>query len=424
MSLNADSTMKDTHPDLSTPHEKFPGLGRICLYDRVTAMFLDVGDDAEIARELSEEFDSKITAGVVTGIRQEAAMTAENQKPEIRRKWSYRYKNLTVNNVVKEYMFIEGKHNFLKAKREFAEEIEALVQKTPTDKLWIAINDALGRNNISLEFVYELLAYGRTARKLEKLVRPYADAKLMTLDQGMMDVATRVRTYCDEGERDGAQRIRHVAKILDQNEKIITLEDAAFLVEYGRFAGDSMARDPSFINRVLHGADVFVKPPSVLDQLLLGDVSNHLSSAEIAQLVVTLRSNPVMKKTQLEQILSYARRHISGIEIMKELGRKNEKPEQVQVMVQKALESLQRVVEDHLSITDIASFLSNNDMASAAGQGVNVNILAAMLAELNQLPTFDAVVGKLSAPAKTRYAFPSDRYCKKRFGTPGPFKKN
>jgi len=188
MSQNGDSKIKNVPPDLSEPHKKFPSLGRVCLYDRITAMYLDVGDDAEIAISLSDELGYRITPDVVTEVRQEAAMMAESQKPEIRRKWSYRYKNLTVNNVIKEYMFIEGKHNFLKAKREFAEEIETLVQKTPADKLWIAINDALGRNNISLEFVYELLAYGRTARKIEKLVRPYADGKLLTLEEGMMDV--------------------------------------------------------------------------------------------------------------------------------------------------------------------------------------------------------------------------------------------
>ena len=422
MKPSEDVKPKDEFPCLSTPHEKFPSMGRVTLFDRVTSMYLDTGDDAEIARTLSEELGTNVTPDTVAEVRKEAAMVAEKQPPEIRRKWIYRYKILTVNNIVKEYMFIEGKHNFVRAKREFAEEIEALVQKTPSDRLWIAINDALGRNNISIELVYELLAYGRTARKLEKLVQAYADSRLLTTEEGMRDVSMKVRRYCDE-ENDSAKRIRFAAKLIEQNEKLLTMEDTAFLVEYGRFAMDSVTPEPNFTNRILRGADVFVKPPSILEQLLLGDVSKHLSSAELPQVILALRSTPLMTKPQLEQVLSYARRHIDGIEIMKKLGTKDQKPEQVQVMVMKALQSLQKVVEDHLCIVDATSFLSNHELGSAASGGMNIKTLEAKLAELNRLPSLEAVIKKLSEPSKATFVFPADKYCMKRFGTAGPFAK-
>lgn len=405
-------------PDMTRPHEKFPMWSRPELYDRVTAMFMDSWDDAEVARSLAEEAGVPVGADTVTSVRKEAGMVAETMPTDIRRRWIYRYRNLTVNNLVKEYMFIEGKYNFLKAKREFAAEVEQLVQKTPPERLWIAINDALGRNNISLELVLELLAYQVIHRKIERLVASHAERHHQSTEQAMHDVAGRLSSFIAEQDgRDTVRCAQFLATLLAQSESVFTREDVDFFVELGKHANDSDTPDQSYSVRITRGADTFVKAPSVIDRILLGDVSNHLSSAEIAQIVVALRTRPVIARDSLEALRSYTSRHITGLKTMAELGRGKEIPSQLRVVEVKALESSQKVVNDHLVISDYRQFFTEPEMAQAAAHRISMDALQKMLDTLNGLSTMDEVLTAVPGFSRTTFVFPTDRYCLKRFGS-------
>lgn len=410
--------------DLSKPHDKFPYCSVESLYDRVTSMYLDCWDDAEIAGALSAEFRCDIREEMIGAIRMEAALEAEARRtPEVRRKWIYRYKNLTVNNLVREYMFMEGKTDFLSAKMELADEIDFLVRTTPADRLWIAVNDALGRNNIGEDLIHGIQAYGKAARKVESAVGAYEKSKGIAFRGGVGEVAKMVAALHGRATRqDVHETARFMATLLGRDEKAFDEADVEFCLEYNRHSLTAVAGEAGSLSQIMQGADVAVRAPSLLDQVL-GGISRDLSSGEILQLVEQIKKGPLLSRGQGEKIRSYAARHISDDEMRKKLAvseassrRRQDEMATIQILV--------KTVDDHISLTDARTFFTSQEIAHAERRGVMEPHLQSLLSKLNLLRSMDAVVAQIhDKQLHTKFDFPAERYCMRRFGVPGPFGK-
>lgn len=406
-----------TLSDLALPHAKFPFCSRASLYDMVTGMYLDCWDDAEIARSLASEYRCDISQATVNGLRIEASSEAEaRHSPELKRKWIYRYKHLTVNNLVKEYMFLEGKEDFLRAKRDLADEIDLLVRTSSADRLWIAVNDALGRNNISEDLIQKLLAYGKTARKLEAAISDYEKARSVTFKGGIGEVAAMIAALHGKADGQDARNVaRFMAILLACEETAFCVEDVDFCIDYNKQAllSSAVAGSPAF--RVMHGADVVEQEPDVLDQVLSG-IAHDLSSSEILKLVELVRKGPLLSKGQGERIKAYAARHVSDDEMRKKLAvieassrKRQEEMASIQILL--------TAVDDHLSLREAKTFFSPQEIARAESRGIIEPHLQALLNKLNLLRSMGAVVAQINEQQlQTKFEFPSERYCQRRFG--------
>lgn len=408
--------------DLSEPHDKLRFCTRANLYDRVTSMYLDCWDDAEIAGALSAESGCDVSPETISGVRVEASVEAEaRQSPEIRRKWIYRYRHLTVNNLVKEYMFLEGKNDFLRAKRELADEIDFLVRTSPADRLLIAVNDALGRNNIGMDLIEKVLAYGRAARKVEAAIGAYEKSKGMTFRGGVVEVARMVSAIHGRASAQGGKgTAAFMATLLGCSEKTFGEEDVEFCLECAKFSlvTNTWAANP--LSRIMQGADMNTGQSALLDQVLAG-IAHDLSAPEVMQLVTQVRQAPLLSEGQRDKLRMYAERHISDIEMKDKLAVSETSFRQRQQEL-KAVQELIRVLEEHFSLRDAATFFTPQDIANAARRGIIEPHLQAMLAKLNLLRTMDAVVEQITKQElNTKFDFPAQRYIQRRFGVSGPF---
>lgn len=246
-------------PGLQEVHPEVPLLSKAELYDRVTRLYLELFDEKKIAASLSKSFGVEISGRQVKAFRVEAAAAAERMdSEEQRRRWIYRYRNVTVNNLVKEYMSITGAHELLASKRELAEEIDELSREIPENRLLMAVNEALGRNNIDREFVKAMLSYCATARELEPLVVGYAKAQAMTSEEAYFDLATKVGGLGVGGE---TARLGFLARTLGCSAGHLAARHIAFLLEYRRTVRGPK-QGATFIERLMHGADLLGGRPT------------------------------------------------------------------------------------------------------------------------------------------------------------------
>lgn len=401
---------------LSSPHELFPFWSRAQLYDRVTAMYLDFPDDREIARSLSADLRLELTEATISAIRVEAALAAERQPHAVKRRWIYRYRRLTVNNLVKEFMFMEDKHNFLKAKRELAEEIVALVRQTPPDKLCIAVNDALGRNNIGADLIHKLEAYGHCSRKMRDAAKSYAVLAGLDDESALLRIADKLAVlHATECNRDLGKTALALAKILKTRSNSIDGNDVTFFLEYHNLANEDQESARSFMSRIVSGSDVGIGLQSVLQQVLDG-VSHHIPRTGIANLIEIVRSNLVMERSDLEQVRDYAVRHARDLETSRKLQHAARLPDNIEKSTIDELGTLERLVSNHLSLLSSGSFFSKAELTGASRRNISSGDLQAVLDRLNRLETEEEITQLATSLFAGRgFAFPTDRYLDRRF---------
>ena len=414
---------EQTADDLSAPHEQFPPLTRATLYDLVTRMYLDCGDDGEVAVALSGQYGSDVTSDHVHSFRREAAVWADrDESPDIRRKWIYRYQTLTVNNLVKEYMFMEGKLDFLSAKRELAEEIDSLTLNTPANRLWIAVNDALGRNNIGTDLIRALQAYLEAARRIEGYVRPYAQKHELSVNDAMLRVAAELRSFTlkDRAGKKGSGKADHVERELDLAEGTLTAEDEEFLREFKRFSTAPTESKHNLMYRIMHGADVLRKPiAGPLEKIIRGKTQG-IDADDIEEAFHGMRAHAVLDSEQLTTLRDCAIRHIEQHNLRKEINAATDVPADATIRAQEAWESLEDVANDHLDIRDLHRFYTLKEVAKAERLGITESDLQNVLDTLNSLGSFELTTHRLERAEDIwphrRIEFPAERYCRKRFG--------
>lgn len=405
--------------ELAEPHAMFPSWTRTQLYDRITGMYLDCPDDSEIAHHLSSDLKLDLNANIISDIRVEAALAAETQPPAVRRRWIYRYRRLTVNNLAKEFMFLEKKGSFIQAKRDLAHEISTLVQSTPPDKLCIAVNDAMGRNNIGADLIHTLEAYWRTLRKMEDAAGRYADRSGMTMDAALLNIADKLTLlYNSECHKSVKKAATALGEILGQLPGTINEDDAAFFLEYKRFTDDEKSSGGTMASKLFHCADFVAGPKSVLQRVLDG-AAHHISASELTNLTDALRSNHVMARTDLEQVREYVARYIGDIATLKRLRDGADQTETAQENMLRALKVLERVIDNHLSLLDQERFLTKKERARANRCGISPNDLRVVLERLNNLPDPDEVEHLANQIFDGKdFDFPIDRYMERRFRLP------
>jgi hypothetical protein len=403
--------------ELSQPHGKIPSWSRAKVYDTVTNIYLDCWDDTEVARTLSAQLSMEIPSHLVAAIRVEAAAAVENQPSEIRKKWAYRYRKVTVNNLVKEYMFIEGSRNFIEAKRALAKEIETLVKTTSPDQLCIAINDAVGRNNVGLETILQLEAYSHRAAMMDHFADSYAQAKFLSNQSAAIQeiAGTMTRSFNGECRRDYQKAVTVLKQLLGQKSHPFDPADVDYFLEYAKFSGEDSG---TLMARLTKGADIVARPKSAVEQAIDG-VAHHMSPDELRQLTETVRSSKLMGRVDLEQIMDYAIRQQKNVETMKKIGWKHKLPEALQEHEHKALEDVKNLVRRHLSLLDCKEFLSEREIAKAERRDISRSGLQVMLDQLNSQSTMKEVE-RLAEQlfAAKRYDFPLQRYLETRFQMP------
>jgi hypothetical protein len=145
-----------------------------------------------------------------------------------------------------------------------------------------------------------------------------------------------------------------------------------------------------------------------------------MSYAVLQQAVDAMRSGPIPKKHLLVKIREYATRHQQDLDTLKRLGQNKTTPESIQKIGQSALQTLQKLTDQYLTLVDCRVFFSDKEMASAARDLVAPQHLQAMLDQINALSSVKEVTN--SVPAITaklkRLKFPLDRYMTARFRLP------
>lgn len=317
-------------------------------------------------------------------------------------------------------MFIEGKRHFLRAKRELAQEIDTLIQNTPTASLCIAVNDALGRNNVGMDVLEKLQAYSRTARKMAAAVRSRAENALISPEDALDDAASKVsRWHESQAAQDLVKTAAYAAELLRQPARLIAEEDVEYLLECWRHRHEEYTSISDCVGEFADGADGAARPSSVLDQVL-GDRGIHLQYAALRQLADTMRTGPLLTERELRKVQDYAARHLKDVETMRGLGRRSTVPEPVQKLQLSALQTLGKLAGQHLSLLDHKAFFTAQELARAARFLIPPNDLQAVLDRLNSLAaenTIRSLIASVSAEVK-RFQFPLDRYLEKRFRLP------
>lgn len=415
--MNTDSSATcDEHnvaPDINEPHPLFPSWTRSQLYEIVCNMYLDCWSDSEIATSLSNEYSTLVSAHDITNIRTEAAIAAENQPVEVRRRWLYRYSKLTVNNLVKEYMFLERKRDIAIAKRELADEIDVLARNTLPYRLCVAVNDVLGRSNIDIKLINDLKAYAEEARKIDVLVRPYASAHKLTLNHATDHVAHELSTQYPQYRNSPDKACANLARILECPQHMTTSDDVAFLIEYDRLRGSDEAS--STISLIAHGADILNRPASALEQVVAG-AAYHFSYPSLVQIIDSLRSHPLMARNDILQVREYAIRHGKDLDTLKQLGYQSSLSKEATKQELAILGSICLLAEQHLSLLENSTFLTSREIARAARDKITSGDLQTILDRLNAQTVaaeIETLAGKLLKGHN--FEFPVKRYLAIRF---------
>ncbi|MEI6808109.1 MAG: hypothetical protein WCN95_05255 [bacterium] len=410
---SADEGEYSVVPELTESHPLFPFWSRSQLYDAVCSMYLDCWSDSEIAASLSTEYNEHISEHDVTIIRTEAAVAAESQPVEVRRRWLYRYSKLTVNNLVKEYMFLEKQHDVAIAKRALADEIDVLARNIPPNRLCVAVNDVIGRSNIGIKLINDLKDYAEEARKIDVIVRPYANAQKLTLNHATDQVAHDLYLQYPQCRNNPAKACNILANILGCPPHMTTTEDVAFLIEYDRLRGSN--ESSSTISLISHGADILNRPSSALEQAVAG-AAYHFPYPSLVQIVESMRANPLMGRNDIRQVKEYAIRHRKDLDTLKQLGYQSSITKDAATQELTMLDRIVLLAEQHLSLLDHSTFLTGREIARAAKDKITANDLNTILTRLNAQSTADEIETLARQMLSGhRFEFPVKRYLAARF---------
>jgi hypothetical protein len=297
-------------------------------------------------------------------------------------------------------MFLSGTSRFFEAKIELSDELYWLKQKVPTKKLWIAINQALGRNNVSLEMVEELLSFRDTVLRIKKIVKRKARKEGVDAEKLLVTTSEQVsEAYNGEFSKDSVRTAHFAAELLECGLDEITVDDVDFFNEHARCI---KFPERSAMMRLVEGADT-LEEDDLIKEAEDGNIANF-SNEDVQRLIRQMRNRPILKKEALEDMLDY---------IARRLRRKNPGDE--------VFESLRNIVKRHLSLTEILKFYPGAGMMKFRMCNIAESQLQELLDGLNPLAKVEEVVSYLkrvidrSKRTLMMKSFASD-YCKKRFG--------
>jgi hypothetical protein len=315
-------------------------------------------------------------------------------------------------------MFLEAKHDFIKAKREFAEEMESLVKRSAPDRLCVAVNDALGRTNIGIELIHALQAYAKVARKMEALMKAYAASWGLTPEKATAQIADKINSsFKTVWQKDMAQTVQGLAGLFPKTNAEFTTADVEYLMEYNRVHRDEV--EQPLIAKRIDGTRMMTRGASALEQAIAGG-GHHIQNAQLLQLIDRMRGSPVLGRRELGKVRDYAVRHLQDLKTLRELGRKKQAPEGMQRLETNRLNSIMNLADRHLQLLEHQTFFSRAEHRQAKRCKISESDLQSILNRLNDATTSDEVrrlVWELMG--STKFDFPLDRYLEYRFKVVG-----
>jgi hypothetical protein len=351
--------------------QKFLNTDRTNLYDIVTSMFLDCHSDKDVAEALSEQFGFVVSSDDVREIRIAASRTARMEGDETkRRRWCFRFARLTADNLVKEYMLLEGKTSFREAKLALAEEITTLFRERPAHQLWVAVNEAMGRNNISLDLIREFVssheAYTRAKAYMER--SPWR--KDVAAPEGRLEIlAQMAKMQFAEYLKDYEKTSRWICGQLGVPEDTLEPSDVDFILDYNRMSVIAEMPDEEALAKHEGDKSVRLRKDRSLDEALEGNVAD-LDGEQAEELMETLLSRSLPLPSRVERMYR-------GIEQLA----KRRSPDR------HTFQALRDMLANHLKLFSADRFFSASDLRKARRHNVSEIELCNILSDLNTLPT-------------------------------------
>ena len=385
---------------------RFRGMRKEQVFDLVTAQFLELRDDETVARILTEQHKFNVTVNIVRSIRYDAAAAADNEESrDIRKKWAFRYQNATVNNVIKEYMFLAKLSSFLEAKMELGDELFWLQKKYSREEILNAVCEVVGRKDIPVEMIDELVKFREATMRIKKLLKHYSENQQpgMNVARLLLEVAEKiVEAYSSKCERNTVKTAEFACEMLKLEPGSVTPADIDFLKEFMRSAHPPERSEKDSMSLMLDGADS-LKSHGILDEVLRGNFEN-ISPADARQLLHELCNNPVVRPEQLKGLNNYVSQQVRR----RAPGRK-------------LLRNLKDRIEKHMRLSDVRNLLSLGMRIRLSLSGVRREQLQKELEVLNSLSSYEEALSYLHGMIrKSPYHWDirrlAGRYCTRRFG--------
>ena len=267
----------------------------------------------------------------------------------------------------------------------------------------MAINDALGRNNIPVELVNAILEFRGTMLRMKQLAAQGAIEKGIDPTRNLLDISEKVAdAYRNRFKENSIHTADFACDLLSIKRRSLTSADVDFMREYFKCSTFPERDANESIVRFLEGADTF-DSQSILREAAAGNIVN-LDTADCRRLLQEMEANPILRPDQLKAIGSHVAEKMRG------------------PLVDPVYKNLANLVADHLFLTDTGNFYSTADTVKLRIHGITRENLQEVLNTLNSLRSYDEVVAyfrTMMDDSSQRLITPAmaSKYCKKRFGT-------
>lgn len=368
--------------------------------DLTVALFLDCGEEAITAGLVSDRYNITLKAADVHAIRVDAAMAASALKPsDARKRWTYRFCELTLDNLIKEYMFITRVPTFMEAKIDLADEVFWLSEKSNKSRLCIAFNDALGRNNLTMALLDELLAFREGLLRVKAMVSRASDGSGSPLF--LLDVAEQTAAHASQPGANPSESAAFLGWLLGIKEGEATYADVRFLCQYHEGANLPDLTDPDGFQRLFEAADTR-RERLVQREATDGNLAN-LTRDELQQLFDLLRTRPLLGKAPLAGMLSVVARKFAR-------DRSDE-----------LLHKLNNLLEGQVMVSDVENLYTRPERFKMGLRGLPAENVAALLNKANALTVREEIRAVFRNAAVNEattgmLAELTTRYMSKRFG--------
>ena len=138
----------------------------------------------------------------------------------------------TVEVVVREYMSRSGQDNPYESKIELADELYWLEKDYPRERLLAAFNDALGKKNIPMGVIDEIIEFRNATVRVKQIIADYAKDKNVDAAKLLLDVSRKIATAQTANMGDIAKTTEYACSLLKLPPAGLTPADMQFFAEY------------------------------------------------------------------------------------------------------------------------------------------------------------------------------------------------
>ena len=330
-------------------------------------------------------------------------------------------------DVVREYMTRAKLPNAFEAKSELADELYWLAQDHTKNSLLRALNDAVGWNYIQMEVIDALLEYRQTMVRAKQVLANRAKDTNTDPASLLADTARKAADAHVRYKGDDLRTAQYVCEELHVAHGTLGPAEMLFFRDYFESAMHQHAsltlttKPPAAPAKPEAPAMPLAKqaaaPPPLTEvpppprptgiRIALaaaqGAASADPHAAYVNQTIHKLRHEPVLTVAGLQNVLREVEQRTGG-------------------RADPAFKKVERVIDAHVSLTDLAEFYTSLELASLRRQGVPDSGLRELLRDLNALADSKEVTPYLhrtiqASPWKDALTTLASRYVKKRFGT-------